>query len=118
MNRRIIASSAIFAIALCACTTTGGQTDPIKARWAGQSAGKFFARYSPPLSDTPAGSSTLYTWRGGYQKIRTQDGRTINASCSAQITVDQSYTIRNIRITSDRPGASGPSYCEELLTGE
>ena len=118
MNRRIITSTAIFAILLSACTTTGTPANPIEARWVGQSAGKFFARYSPPLSDTQAGSTTLYNWRGGYKRIKQQNGRSASVSCAAQITVDAAYNIRDIRITADRPGANGPSYCEELLTEE
>lgn len=118
MNHRIIASSAVFVLALCACTTTGGPANPIEARWVGQSAGKFFALHSPPVSDASAGANTVYSWRGGYRKIKTQDGRMANVSCSAQITVDRDYVIRNIRITSDRPGARGASYCAELLAGD
>ncbi|MGW9231374.1 hypothetical protein ACWGPT_10960 [Pseudorhizobium sp. NPDC055634] len=118
MNRRIIASTAVIAIVLSACTTTRAPANPIEARWLGQSAGKFFARYSPPLSDTATGSTTLYNWRGGYQRIKLQNGRTANVSCAAQITVDADYNIRAIRITADRQGATGPSYCQELLTQE
>src|SRR5690606_36587304 len=118
MNRRIIASTAIFAILLSTCTTTGAPANPIEARWLGQSAGKVFAKYGPPLNDTQAGSTTLYNWRGGYNRIKQQNGRTGSVSCAAQITVDPNYNIRDIRITSDRQGAKGPSYCEELLTEE
>ena len=118
MNRRIIASTAVIAIMLSACTTTRAPANPIEARWLGQSAGKFFARYSPPLSDMATGSTTLYNWRGGYQRIKLQNGRTANVSCAAQITVDADYNIRAIRITADRQGATGPSYCQELLTQE
>ena len=116
MSLRIIASTAALAIFLSACTTTSAPSSPIEVRWIGQSAGAFFARYSPPISDTPAGSDTLYNWRGGYQRIKLQNGRTANVSCAAQLTVDESYIIRKIRITADRLGAKGPSYCEELLT--
>ncbi|HEV7436541.1 MAG TPA: hypothetical protein VGO22_16995 [Pseudorhizobium sp.] len=117
MNLRIIQATATLAVALSACTTTGMPANPIEARWVGQSAGIFFARYSPPLSDTPAGATTLYNWRGGYQRIKLQNGRTANVSCAAQLTVDEDYVIRKIRITADRQGANGPSYCEELLAG-
>lgn len=117
MSLRILASTAVFAFALSACTTTTtGPRSPIEARWVGQSAGAFFARYSPPLSDTAEGASTVYNWRGGYNRIKLQNGRTANVSCAGQITVDDNYVIRKIRITADRPGANGPSYCEELLT--
>ncbi len=66
---------AAFAIALSACTTsTDGSTpsftqkSPVETRWVGQSAGIFFAKFGPPLSDTESGSSTVYNWRGGYKK--------------------------------------------------
>src|SRR5690606_28432639 len=112
----ILASTVVLAAALSACTTTSAPKNPIEARWLGQSAGAFFAKYSPPLSDTQEGASTLYNWRGGYNRIKLQNGRTANVSCAGQITVDDNYVIRKIRITADRPGAKGPSYCEELLT--
>lgn len=66
---------AAFAITLSACTTaTDGSTpsftqkSPVETRWVGQSAGIFFAKFGPPLSDTESGSSTVYNWRGGYKK--------------------------------------------------
>tara|TARA_R110002020_G_scaffold8966_5_gene35952 strand:- start:1146 stop:1502 length:357 start_codon:yes stop_codon:yes gene_type:complete len=118
MSLRIIASTAVFAIALSACTTTSAPATPIEARWVGQSAGKYFAAYGPPISDTPVGATTLYNWRGGYNRIKLANGRTANVSCAAQLTVDADYAIRDIRITADRQGATGPSYCEELLTAE
>ena len=63
-----------LAIALSACTTSTGsapsftQKSPVETRWVGQSAGIFFAKFGPPLSDTETGSSTIYNWRGGYKK--------------------------------------------------
>ncbi|KKX28262.1 hypothetical protein [Rhizobium sp. LC145] len=121
MNRRIIASTAFFAIALSACTSTGpivAASNPIEARWVGRSAGEFFAKYAPPLSDVESGSNTIYSWRGGYKRVKLANGRNASVSCSAQITVSQDYTIRDIKIIADRPGTNGPSYCTELLTGE
>lgn len=116
MSRRAAVSTVIFAVALSACTTSGGVGgNPIEARWVGRSAGEFFAKFSPPISDSSEGSSTVYNWRGGYNRIKQQNGRTASVSCSARITVSESYTIRNITIVSDRPGANGPSYCAELL---
>lgn len=115
MNHRLAALAAV-AVALSACTTAGPlKSDPIKARWVGQSAGKFFAAYSPPISDAPSGSSTIYNWRGGYKRIKTVNGTNSSVSCSATLTVASDYTIRDIHIVADRPGSTGPSYCEELL---
>ena len=120
MNRRIIASTAFFAIALSACTSTAPimASNPIESRWVGRSAGEFFAKYAPPLSDVESGSNTIYSWRGGYKRIKLANGRSTSVSCTAQITVSQDYTIRDIKIIGDRPGTNGPSYCTELLAGE
>ncbi|WP_117190664.1 hypothetical protein [Rhizobium terrae] len=116
MSRRVAASTTLLALALSACTTAGGVgSNPIEARWVGRSAGEFFAKYSPPISDSGEGSSTIYNWRGGYNRIKQQNGRTASVSCSAKITVSDNYIIRDIAIVSDRPGANGPSYCAELL---
>ena len=124
-----------LAVALTACTTTSlPATNPIESRWKGQSAGVFFAKYGPPISDTASGSETLYTWRGGYKNTRvpaqfeqTKDGkrgkqtapaRTLYLSCTVQITASEDYTIRSIRPVADRQGVNGPSYCAEFLTAE
>jgi hypothetical protein len=127
-----------LAIALSACTTTNISTitaqNPVEARWKGQSAGIFFAKFGPPLSDTSDGSQTVYNWRGGYKTTRTPaqfasaaDGkrgkqtapaRTAYLSCTVQLTVSSDYTIRSVRTVSDRPGANGPSYCAEFLAAE
>lgn len=115
MNRVTIASAALLTLALTGCTTASVSGNPINAYWSGRSAGEFFAKFSPPISDASEGSSTVYNWRGGYNRIKNQDGRTSSVSCSAKITVSSSYTIRDITVVSDRPGASGPSYCQELL---
>jgi len=129
---------AAFAIALSACTTsTGGSTpsftqkSPVETRWVGQSAGIFFAKFGPPLSDTETGSSTVYNWRGGYKKATIpakfeegKDGkkgrqispaRTASLSCTVQLVVSSDYTITSVRTVSDRPGVNGPSYCAEFL---
>ena len=116
MYHRAIASIGLFTLALSACTTMDAATNPIQARWVGHSAGEFFAKFSPPISDSQDGSSTIYNWRGGYNRIKLQNGRTVSVSCSAKITVSGDYTIRNITIVSDRSGANGTSYCTELLT--
>lgn len=117
MNYRLI-SVAVLAGIVSGCTTTGPATNPIETRWKGKSAGTFFARYAPPYSDSENGSQTVYNWRGGFNRIKTKEGRSMSVSCSAQITADSQYRITSIRVTADRPGAKGPSYCEELLTAE
>lgn len=121
-----------LSLALAACTTTGGSGNAVEARWNGQQAGAFFAKFGPPTSDTTEGNTTLYSWRGGY-KTRTipavyekaADGkkgklksaaRREYASCSVQLRVSQDYIIRGVRIVSDRPGIDGgKTYCEEFL---
>ncbi|MCO5731005.1 hypothetical protein [Rhizobium sp. SSA_523] len=117
MNYRLIALAATVGL-VSGCTTTGPASNPIETRWIGKSAGSFFARYAPPFSDARNGSETVYNWRGGYNRIKTKDGRSLRVSCAAQITTDADYRIRSIRVVTDRPGATGPSYCEELLTAE
>lgn len=117
MSRRLIASTALLALTLASCTTVGIADNPINKRWIGHSAGEFFAKYNPPLDDISSGSSTVYSWRGGYKRIKMENGKSASVSCSAKITVSASYVIRDITITSDRPGATGPSYCQELLAG-
>jgi hypothetical protein len=118
MNYRLIALAGLAGI-LSACTSTSGiATSPIEARWIGKSAGTFFARYAPPYSDTLAGSQTVYNWRGGFNRIKTAQGRSASVSCTAQITAGSDYRIQSIRIVADRPGAKGPSYCTELLAAE
>jgi hypothetical protein len=117
MNYRLIAAAALAGV-LSGCATTASPPSPIEARWKGQSAGVFFARFAPPYSDVTSGSQTTYNWRGGFQRIKTKDGRSMRVNCSAQIVTDQDYRIQSITVTADRPGANGPSYCTELLTAE
>ena len=97
-----------LAAAVSGCATTG---DPIAAAWHGKSAGKFFAKYGPPLADDGTGS--VFTWKGGYKRV----GGSLK-SCSASIAVDGDYNIRSLTVTSDRPGETSPSYCRELLAPE
>lgn len=123
------------ALALTSCTTTSiAPKNPVETRWVGQSAGSFFAKFGPPVSDTAAGSQTLYTWKGGYKNTRvpaqfakSEDGKrgkqtapakTVYLSCGIQLTTDSDYTIKRVAITRDRPGVAGPSYCAEFLGGE
>jgi hypothetical protein len=115
MSRRLFPLTAVLAVALSACTTVSVASSPINTYWTGRSAGEFFAKFSPPLSDVDSGSSTIYNWRGGYTRIKLANGKSVSVSCSAKVTVSESYTIRDITITADRPGSTGSSYCEELL---
>jgi ABC-type oligopeptide transport system substrate-binding subunit len=118
MSRRALVSTALIALSLTACTTTGivSAASPINSRWVGRPAGELFAKYNPPLTDTQDGSNTVYGWRGGYTKIKQQGGKTASVSCAAKITVSADYVIKNIQITGDHPGATSASYCTELLT--
>ncbi|MBP2547664.1 ABC-type uncharacterized transport system auxiliary subunit [Neorhizobium galegae] len=117
MNYRLIALATLAGV-LTGCATTPTPPSPIETRWKGQSAGAFFARFAPPYSDTTEGGETTYSWRGGFQRIKTKEGQSISVSCSAQIVTDKDYRIRAIRVLADRPGANGPSYCTELLTAQ
>lgn len=127
---------AALSIALAGCTTTGGvPKNEIETRWNGQQAGAFFAKFGPPVSDAAAGTSTLYTWRGGYNtrvvpatyedlgdgkrgKLLTR-ARTEYLRCEVQLTVSSDYIIRGVRTVVDRPGTQGgKSYCAEFLTAE
>jgi hypothetical protein len=124
-------SAAGLMLALAGCTTISVPTlpasDPINDRWVGQSAGSFFASFSPPIADRDEGGERIYTWRGGYavihipvsyagaaegQKVATRQAR---VSCKADIVTSPDYRIRAIHILADAPGATGPSYCAELL---
>ncbi|KQQ58476.1 MULTISPECIES: hypothetical protein [Rhizobium/Agrobacterium group] len=126
-----------LAIALSACTTTAPSLSPksaVETRWVGQSAGVFFAKFGPPLSDVDTGDTTTYNWRGGYKTAKVpakfeegKDGkrgrqispaRTSYLSCTVQLVVGGDYKIRSIRTVSDRPGVNGPSYCAEFLAAE
>lgn len=126
-----------LAMALSACTTTTPSLAPknaVETRWVGQSAGVFFAKYGPPLSDVDSGNTTTFTWRGGYKTAKIpakfdegRDGkrgrqissaRTSYLSCTVQLVVGSDYKIRSVRTVSDRPGVNGPSYCAEFLAAE
>jgi len=129
MNIRMMtAAGLLLALAGCSTTTTTTKTavipllakNPVQDRWQGQSAGRFFAAYGPPLSDRDDGGNRVYTWRGGYKNVtvKTKEGKTTgkrSLSCKADIVTNQSYEIRSVRILGDQPGISGPSYCAELL---
>lgn len=116
MTRAIATATTLLALALAGCTTVSVVNSPINTRWVGHPAGEFFAKYGPPLSDTDNGSTTIYNWRGGYTRIKLQGGQSASVSCSAKVTVSSDYVVRDITVTADRPGATGPSYCAELLT--
>ncbi|MGO4618580.1 hypothetical protein AB4Z34_01500 [Ensifer sp. 2YAB10] len=132
MNFRMMTVAGL-ALVLAGCTTTGTgiSRNAVEARWLGQPAGGFFAQYGPPISDVESGSSTVYSWKGGYKTRKvpaqyetTKDGkrgkriasaRTEYLSCSVQLTVSSDYVIRSIRIAGDHKRAEGPSWCEEFL---
>lgn len=134
MNVRGIAIG-VLALMLAGCETTGVARNAVEARWNGQQAGSFFAKFGPPANDMPAsGGSTVYSWRGGY-KARVipavyedlgggkkgkllRAARTEYARCELQLTVSPDYVIRSIRTLVDKPGIDGgKTYCEELLGG-
>lgn len=130
MNFRTITAAGLL-LALAGCTTTGIASNPVEARWNGQPAGGFFAAYGPPIADVEQGSSTLYSWRGGYKTVKVpaqyaegKDGKkgkriaaakTVYMRCEVKLTVSDDYVIRNIETVSDRPGVTTPSYCGEFL---
>ena len=130
MKLRTFAAAGL-AIALAGCTTIPTAADPISSRWVGQSAGKFFAAFGPPLTDADNGSGNVYTWKGGYKTVAVpanyaegSDGKRVKQispalklylRCQAEITTNSDYTIRTIRVSGDVPGANGPSYCAEFL---
>ncbi|MEP3438438.1 MAG: hypothetical protein ABJN75_16905 [Hoeflea sp.] len=103
-----LASLAIAAGTLAACTTATIASNPLQARWNGKSAGAFFAAYGPPVSDRPAsGGATIYNWRGGFSGGR---------PCTVELTVSKGYTITTIRAVSDRiDPKGGPTHCEKTL---
>lgn len=124
-----------LALALAGCTTTGGAPrNAVESAWNGKSAGVFFAKFGPPVSDSGEGSMTEYAWKGGYKTVRVPakyaegangkkgkriaPAQTRSLSCSVKLTVDESYTIRKITTVSDRAGINGPSYCAEFLAGD
>ncbi|KPF46857.1 hypothetical protein ACSV9I_07170 [Rhizobium sp. G187] len=137
MNMRFgmaVSLAAALGLALAGCTTTASPKNEIETRWVGQQAGAFFAKFGPPASDTAAGNSTNYVWRGGNKtrvvpatyeeleggkrgKLLTQ-ARTVYLRCEVQLTVSSDYVIRGIRTIVDRPGVDGgKSYCAEFLAG-
>lgn len=127
--RAIIAAS--LTLALTACATTGVGGNAVEARWNGQQAGAFFAKFGPPNSDGVEGSDTVYAWRGGFRsrsvaaKYEELPGgkrgklispaRIESLSCSVRLRVSPDYVIRGVQIVSDRTGTNGKTYCEELL---
>jgi hypothetical protein len=127
---------AALCLTAAGCTTTGGMPkNEIEARWNGQPAGAFFAKFGPPVSDAASGSSTLYTWRGGNKtrvvpatyedlgngkrgKLLTR-ARTEYLRCEVQLTVSSDYVIRGVRTVVDRPVTNGgKSYCAEFLAAD
>ncbi|AYG58404.1 hypothetical protein QD460_07010 [Rhizobium jaguaris] len=124
MNIRMITAAGLL-LALAGCTTTTVAlptiaSNPVQDRWEGQSAGRFFATFGPPISDRDEGGNRVYTWRGGYKTVtiagkKGEKKGKLYLSCKADIVTNQSYVIRAVHILSDQPGTSGSSYCAELL---
>jgi hypothetical protein len=132
MNIRITSAAGLM-LALAGCTTIPSMpsmsaSNPVSERWVGQSAGRFFAAYGPPISDHDEGGGRVYNWRGGYKTIKVAahsadsakkgkatGGHSLYLSCKADIETDSSYVIRSIHILGDMPSPTGPSYCAELL---
>jgi hypothetical protein len=143
MKLRTISAAGLM-LALAGCNTISmpamPTTNPVSARWVGQSAGRFFASYGPPISDHDDGGGRVYNWRGGYKTVkisgedakkgRSAGGRLhlagdaakgkaagghLRLSCKADITTSSDYVIRSIHITGDMPSGTSGSYCTELL---
>ncbi len=130
MNFKIMLTAGL-ALALAGCTTTSGggvlpaaKTSAMETRWVGQPAGKFFAQFGPPINDVQSGSSTIYTWRGGYKtrKIaaegKTKTTRTQYLSCQVDLTVSSDYVIKSIKAVGDRPYQDGKTWCDTFLGGQ
>jgi hypothetical protein len=118
MKLRTISAAGLM-LALAGCNTISmpsmPKSDPISQRWVGQSAGRFFATFGPPISDHDDGGGRVYTWRGGYKSVKLAAGGRVRLSCKADITTSSDYVIRSIRITGDMPSGTSGSYCTELL---
>jgi hypothetical protein len=126
MKLRTISAAGLM-LALAGCNTISmpsmPTSDPVSAKWVGQSAGRFFATFGPPISDHDDGGGRVYNWRGGYKTVKlagdTAKGKAagghLRLSCKADITTSSDYVIRSIRITGDMPSGTSGSYCTELL---
>lgn len=129
--RTMLLSALCFALA--GCSTVSLSSDPLSARWVDKEAGKFFAAYGPPISDSAGTSSTTYVWRGGYKTTRVPaqysgegkarklvaKSRTVYLACQVKLIVGEDYRIRSITATSDRPDPDGgASWCERTLDAE
>ncbi|MBB4955544.1 hypothetical protein H4S14_003505 [Agrobacterium vitis] len=128
MNFKIMLTAGL-ALALAGCTTTSGgvpvvaKKNAAQVRWEGQSAGKFFAQFGPPISDVQSGSTTTYTWRGGFKtrKVAAEGNskatRTQYLSCQVNLTVSSDYVIEELKTVADRPYQDGKTWCEVFLGG-
>lgn len=131
MKIRMITAAGLM-LALAGCNTVSMPmmaANPVNAYWSGQSAGKFFAAFGPPISDQDAGSGRIYNWRGGYKTVHltaakaaastgkkgAAGARTVHLSCRANVITSSEYVIRSVEIIGDMPGVSSSSYCAELL---
>lgn len=127
MKIRTITAAGLM-LALAGCNTVSMpsiKANPVNAYWSGKSAGKFFAAFGPPISDTADGGGRVYNWRGGYKtghvavagaKGKKGAGtRSVHLSCRADVTTNSDYVIRSVEIIGDMPGETSSSYCAELL---
>jgi hypothetical protein len=126
MKLRTISAAGLM-LALAGCNTipmpSMPTSNPVSARWVGQSAGRFFASYGPPISDHDDGGGRVYNWRGGYKSVKLAGdaakgkaaGGHLRLSCKADITTSSDYVIRSIHIIGDMPSGTSGSYCTELL---
>lgn len=128
MNFKIMLTAGL-ALALAGCTTVGGmptvaKKNAVETRWEGKPAGQFFAKFGPPINDVQSGSSTVYSWRGGYKTLKiASEGskkatRTQYLSCQVDLTVSSDYVIQGVKIVADRQLDGGKTWCEEFLGGE
>ncbi|PTM98539.1 hypothetical protein [Mycoplana dimorpha] len=106
--RFALLASLALAVTGCITATPTAPATALEQRWIGQSAGRFFAAYGPPLRDMEAADgTTLYSWRGGYINRKV---------CQVEIGVNSNYEIRKIRTVVDRKDPKGgPSHCEKFL---
>jgi hypothetical protein len=129
MNFKIMLTAGL-ALALAGCTTvaempTVTKKNAVETRWEGKPAGQFFAKFGPPINDVQSGSSTVYTWRGGFKTRRIggdaakgKAARTQYLSCQVDLNVSSDYVIQGVKIVADRQLDGGKSWCEEFLGGE
>lgn len=103
---------AILGLVLAGCNgqTTKEVTAQAKMNWIGQPVDNFFATYGPPRSYFPLDSGgTLYTWRGGEQKVRLPQNN-FNKPNQAS-TINHGFSNSKTKVTH-----SGPGYQKSTTT--